>query len=308
MTALETWVAGDQVLATELNSNFAQVEKTQQVAVVLGEDVDVNSSIAISDGTETWAAKNTGNTGTDFIFGHDTDGTAQGSQVAQSFTTVSDFRMSIVSLRTKKTGTPSGNIVCALQADSSGSPSGIDLDTATVAFSGIGSSFNSVDFNNWAKTLIPSGTYWIVFRVSGSLDGSNYGNLDGSDANDFTGGAVKIKKNTGGAWTVDSANHDLHGVISFQIEAGRGCNASAASNDSRARGFIGLAQTSGSRGDIIYVTTFGYHDAESAIYTEGEDYFLQDTDGTIGTSNGTETYRAGIALSNSTFFVRVLNG
>lgn len=303
MTALETWVAGDQVLASELNGNFSQVEGSQQVLMTLGEAVTDNDVVAIGDGTDGFAIKNTTNTGTTFIFGHNADGTAQGARVAQSFPIAITGPLLNVSLRMRKVGTPSGNVVCAIQADSAGSPSGTDLDTATVAFASITGSYSSIDFV-FTHVNLSAGTYWAVFRVSGSLSGTDYGEIDGSNANDYASGAVKIFKNTGSVWTADSANHDLHGAINAQIAAGELCKASAVTNTNRANAILGLAQATGVRGNQIYVTTFGNHPGDSGL-SPGVHYFLQNTQGAKGTSAGSISIRVGVARTATIFHVRI---
>jgi hypothetical protein len=65
-----------------------------------------------------------------------------------------------------------------------------------------------------------------------------------------------------------------------------------------------LAQSAGVRGDQVYITTSGYHSGDSGL-SPGARYFLNDTQGTKGTSAGSQTIRMGVALSATEFFVRI---
>ena len=79
-----------------------------------------------------------------------------------------------IQLEVKKIGSPTDNMEVALQADSSGSPSGTDLTSASVAGTSLTTSFVSTTFNLTDYSLAADTTYWLVVRRSGAVNDLNY--------------------------------------------------------------------------------------------------------------------------------------
>ena len=87
----------------------------------------------------------------------------------------------------KKQGTPTDNIVLAIQADSGGSPDGTDIDTASIDGSGLSTSFGDETFTfSSAVATTANTTYWMVLRRSSTLDDSNDYVADGSVGNAYS--------------------------------------------------------------------------------------------------------------------------
>lgn len=79
-------------------------------------------------------------------------------------------------------------------------------------------------------------------------------------------------------------------------------SASVASGNTRCTGFIGFALSSVSAGSAFVVTVSGLVTGLSTIQS-GIEYYLNDTNGTIGTSAGTNTRKVGVGLNSSSLLV-----
>lgn len=106
--------------------------------------------------------------------------------------------MSSISLTLKKVLAPADNCIIAIQADSSGSPSGTDLATATIAGGTITTS-NAEYTPSLSASITPTdGTYyWVVCRRSGALDAANYYQIGLVNEETI---AFPNKVNNAGAW------------------------------------------------------------------------------------------------------------
>lgn len=109
-------------------------------------------------------------------------------QQAQSFVAPSTASTWTVVVYLGIGGSPTDDVVIALQADSSGSPSGVDLgvsgslDVTVAAFRGFQGTISA--------SLTSGNTYWIVLRRTGALsDTNNYNVLNGGV---YSGGERKI--------------------------------------------------------------------------------------------------------------------
>jgi len=116
-----------------------------------------------------------------------------------------------VTLNLKKFGTPVDNVVVAIQADSSGVPSGSDLATAgTVAGGTITTSYADYTIDITDVDIAADTTYWVVVTRSGAVDGiNNYSmqcrdNTNAGDATPWRGGIVKNRDT--GSWVDTQAN------------------------------------------------------------------------------------------------------
>jgi len=150
--------------------------------------------------------------------------TALGTIVAQSFTLPvnAPFTAAEVFIRLKKVGSPSDNIQVFVEADSSGSPSNVSLESATVAGSALSTDMNWVKFSFTNTLALSYGvTYWLVVWRTGSNSTTDYYMLDlaedanGTIAADYADGIVKLWN--GSAWVTRANNTDMP----FQIWAHR---------------------------------------------------------------------------------------
>ena len=116
-----------------------------------------------------------------------------------------------VTLNLKKFGTPADNVVVAIQADSSGVPSGSDLATAgTVAGGTLTTSLADYTIDITDVDIAADTTYWVVVTRSGAVDGTNNyamqlrDNTNAGDATPWRGGIVKNRDT--GSWVDTQAN------------------------------------------------------------------------------------------------------
>lgn len=119
---------------------------------------------------------------------------------AQSFIAPNDGTLTGITLKLSKTSVPTDNFEVALQADSSGSPSGTDLTTASLAGGTITGTQTDYVLDVTDYALSGGSTYWIVARRSGALDGSNYYRLGLDDTGQYRG---PFKTYNTGAWTAN---------------------------------------------------------------------------------------------------------
>jgi hypothetical protein len=138
------------------------------------------------------------------------DATTKANYLAQSFIPTKTKIRGVNLYKSANTGTFTGTVTVALQANVAGSPSGVDLATVTIT---------NVNYNNYAigsfealfsseyASLVQGSLYWIVIQTSTS-DNSNHPNLGTNTAGGYANGSVKLKNVTDG-W-VDIANIDLY--------------------------------------------------------------------------------------------------
>jgi hypothetical protein len=138
------------------------------------------------------------------------DTTGKKNLIAQSFiptfTKIRGFNL----YKSADTGTFTGTVVVTLQADSSGSPSGVALATRTftnVEWEGFAVGEIEGIFSSEYASMTAGSLYWLVIDPSTS-DNSNHPNLGTNTAGGYTSGSVKYKNTTDG-WVAVS-NIDLY--------------------------------------------------------------------------------------------------
>lgn len=104
---------------------------------------------------------------------------------AQGFKVPFASTLTSVELFLSRFGSPADNFEVALQADSAGAPSNVDLATASMAASSISTSSTYYTFDLADTALTASTLYWIVARRSGAIDGANYILIDGTASNSY---------------------------------------------------------------------------------------------------------------------------
>lgn len=140
---------------------------------------------------------------------------------AQSFSVASDVTISTVTVTLGKQGTPADDVICEIQADSAGAPSGVALGSASVSASTLTAFSVSTSFS-MSLALTASTTYWMVLSRSGARDESNYARVDRSGASVYSGG-VRSTSNSG-VWTNDTQDlyMALQAASSTVINGGTG--------------------------------------------------------------------------------------
>jgi hypothetical protein len=126
------------------------------------------------------------------------------NKIAQSFIPTKTKIRGVNLYKSTNTGTFTGTVTVALQADSSGSPSGTNLASVTLtntAYNALSTgAFDSIFTAEYSMTV--GDTYWIVVSSSTS-DTSNHPNLGINTAGGYTDGTLKYNNTTDG-W-VDTA-------------------------------------------------------------------------------------------------------
>ena len=138
------------------------------------------------------------------------DTTTKYNLLAQSFVPSKTSISGVKLYKSADTGTFTGTVKIALQADSSGSPSGSDLASVTLTnnqYEYLSTGEFLARFGTDYKSLDTSATYWIVITCSTS-DTSNHPNLGANSAGGYASGSIKYKNTTDG-WTAVSTT-DLY--------------------------------------------------------------------------------------------------
>ena len=161
-----------------------------------------NVSVATTDQTQT-TQNSTIETG-------EADATTRKNKIAQSFIPVRTKIKGVKLYKSANTGTNAGDVTLALQADTSGSPSGSDLATKTYTaaeWNALAVGEVTFTFSSEYASLVSGTTYWLVLRSSAS-DTSNHVNFGTNSAGGYSSGSVKYNNTTDG-W-VAVANVDIY--------------------------------------------------------------------------------------------------
>lgn len=154
------------------------------------------------------------------------------NKVAQSFVAVESILKSVSLYKSANTGTFTGTVTVSIQADSSGSPSGVALATKTIT-NALYSAYTVGDFAvlfSSELAITPGSTYWIVVETS-TADSANRPNLGTNSAGGYASGAVKARNATDGWFSVPT--------IDLYFKVGEGFSTKALAGDSS--GFIPAA-------------------------------------------------------------------
>lgn len=144
--------------------------------------------------------------------------TALGVVVAQSFTLPIDvpFTVAEIYVRVKKVGNPVDSIKVILRADSGGSPSGSDIELASIAGSALGDTMTWVKFTMANTTTLTYGTtYWLLVARTSSYSATDYYVVELNEDAGYADGQVKLWN--GSTWVSRAVAADMP----FQIWAWR---------------------------------------------------------------------------------------
>lgn len=134
--------------------------------------------------------------GADYFVGNVTGNTRQGQKFSPTLTTTAIQ----LEMQLRASGSPSDNLNIGIQADSSGSPSGTDLVSTSIAGSLLSTSYLPTTFP-LTVSLTGGTSYWVVAERSGAIDAVNYYRLRQSGVR--TGAHVE-KTYSGAAWSADT--------------------------------------------------------------------------------------------------------
>lgn len=144
--------------------------------------------------------------------------TTKKNLIAQSFVAGKTKIRGVSLYKSADTGTFTGTVNVALQADTTGSPSGSDLASITItnaSYLSLSTGVFQAIFSTEYQSLTVGSLYWIVITTSTS-DTSNHPNLGINTAGGYSSGSVKYKNTTDG-WTaiatIDLYFKTLQGTI-----------------------------------------------------------------------------------------------
>jgi hypothetical protein len=134
-------------------------------------------------------------------------GVASLSKLAQSFLSANlvSFNADTVKLYLKKVGSPTGTLTCRIETDSNNAPSGTLIHanaTATLAESGLGTSYALETFTMSAFAIPIGIKYWVVLSTNRAASATNYvqWGADGSSPS-YADGEMK---SYGATWTAEN--------------------------------------------------------------------------------------------------------
>lgn len=143
------------------------------------------------------------------IFG-ESDATSEQNKIAQSFIPTGTKIRGVSLYKIADSGTFTGTVKVALQADTTGSPSGSDLASVTLTNAQwlrvVTGEFNAI-FTTEYTSLVLGSLYWIVLSTS-TADNTNHPNVGSNSAGGYANGSVKFNNTTDG-W-VAIATIDLY--------------------------------------------------------------------------------------------------
>lgn len=195
--------AVDPAQPIAVGDNDSRIPTTDQTAALAGVLGTPNASnpFETKDDTELNAIDQSQTTQDNTIATGEADATTKKNKVAQSFIAGKSSITGVVLYKSANTGTYVGDVTIALQANSTGSPSGSNLASLTIA----NADYNALAVGRFVAvftvpyTSTPGTTYWIVISSS-SADNSNHPNLGTNSAGGYSSGSVKAFNTTDG-WT-----------------------------------------------------------------------------------------------------------
>jgi len=289
---MKTWVAEEELLASDINGNFSEVIGVYRKTFVAGENISVGNAVSL--GTALACALTNGASRVSQVVTHDTTG--------DSFTTGSDT-ISIASVILGMAGNASGSTNCQVDiyANSAGKPTGSSLATKTVtiganqfsAYDSAAPGFLTVTLDT-PYACSASTIYWIVVTVTNS---QVYLVMNTSG----TGGAEYVT----GVWNTTGNNAYPKNISVNHINtvSGRVYKSNATITSDKANNFIGFANETITAGNNIIINLDGIDSNQSSL-TIGSTYYLQNTAGTIGVSAGTISKKVGMALSATSLLIK----
>lgn len=276
------WTTQEKVTATDLNGNFDLLYKRTFTA---GQDISAGNFVAISPGGT--ANISTGVTAN--------SGPGSDAYVAQTITmtegcTFQDFTVSCITGLLRQ-------VDVSVKRTSGGLPTGSALATASYSNGG-GYTPEVLSISlNVPVTFAKGEQLAIIFhRTTADNDGMPAYLAAGG----YTGGAHMTSAD-GSSWTPTA--YDMQIVITaIWPTAGRVIKTSAFSNNAAANAVVGVALAGVSSGASVDVDINPV--ATLSGLTTGSTYYLSDTEGSIGTSAGTNSRKIGLALSTTELLMK----
>jgi len=223
------------------------------------------------------------------------------TKMAVSFTPTQAITSTSIKVFLQKVASPTDNIFMTVEGDSSG-PDGTPITNGTsndVVGSGLTTGYVETTFTfGSAFTLAANTTYWIVLQRDSTLDNTNYYQIECDSDGDW--GNYDCQDYNGSAW---ADNADL---AYFEVVAASGYDGysyyKAAGDEYKRMNWVGFIKETLSAGDDAELVYTGVLPGYTGL-TQGADYYVQDTDGTIGATVGTYTNKVGRAISSTELLI-----
>lgn len=310
-----SWPSADgsngQVLTTNGSGSLSWVAGAGTYLVTTltaGEDIAKNDALFVEDATiEDMIKLTTVSSTNDDVnnaFGVSTTDASHrlGAQAAQGINESTAKSVDKITVYIAKQGTPADNVQIALQADSSGTPSGTDIASGSVSGASLTTTAAAYTITlDTRATLAANTQYWVVYRRSGATDNTNYYRVGGLVySSTYSGGALYYHE-SGTTWAASTDGRDTHVDLIETTVPGYAYRASAAIAK-YSTAWIGFARAAAAQGATVDITVGGAHATFGNLAT-GTPYYLANASGTIATSAGTVSRKSCLAISWSTCII-----
>jgi hypothetical protein len=258
---------------------------------VAGQAISIGDALFVSDGGK----KGTfimykGDSGNDVAVQYDSSTTRQ----AQKFVAPKTETVVTIKVYLKKFGLPTDNLTVGIQGDSGGYPDGSYISSGAVAGGDLTTSFVETSVTVSAA-LTANTTYHVVFQRTGASDVNNRFHIQVSTNNPYTGGDKETYANPNWSTSTDQ-DIDLKLYLAT-ISAGRTGKASALIAGYYET-YIGIARAAAATGTNVKIDVGGFSEYLTGL-DPGIVYYLSDTPGVISSGVGTNSKKAGIAITST---------
>lgn len=224
---------------------------------------------------------------------------------AQSITETSDIYINAIKIYLKKAGSPTDTLYCAIQRDDVATgthPSGTDLAYGTISGSSLTGAYVQTTFTlNTAIKLVANTRYWIVLRRSPeTIDGANFYRVavNTGSSSTYANGNMWEWGQSGDSWASKTPDFDFQ--LCLVTTTGRIYKTSAA-NSGEYESFIGFSDATGIPGEDTLVNIAGIS-TQSGL-SVGSQYYIANARGSISSTAGSNTRKAGIAVSTTELLI-----
>lgn len=127
---------------------------------------------------------------------------------AQTFVPATTQATSVVYLKMRKNGTPTGDVTVSLRATAAGAPTGSDLVSTTVVATSLSASYADVLFVFTTPYVLTVGTTYAIVVRAAATDNLNPVEANSRGSSGYASGQIYTSTNGGSSWS--SATDDLN--------------------------------------------------------------------------------------------------
>lgn len=261
-------------------------------AFTAGETLVAGQVVAIGDGSGATAVANEG------VSGYDDD-TSSIYYVRKITTTSSAVGISEVGVNLGN-NSGSGSFVwtaeAVLYADNSGSPGTLSCSFGSASGSqGAATTFTVTVNNGTGCAVSPSTTYWVGIHFTSTSGGLRRTGRGGAGTTNY-----KLSSD-GSSWGAPIGSLAIDYTWATNI-SGLLYGSSAAQNNFRFQGVVGILPSACAKSATCYVDTVGFTTATTSL-TINTTYYVANATGTLSTSAGTNSRKFGTAFGTAGFMV-----